>query len=151
MHVALDDPRRSDVVALLEAHLAFAAATSPPEDVHALDLDGLLAPTVSFYSLRDDGVLLAIGALQQVDAWHVEVKSMHTPSAFRGRGFARVMLDHLVAEARARGCARISLETGSVAEFAPARALYVAAGFVACEPFASYLPSPHSTFMTREL
>ncbi|MCW2543708.1 MAG: Histone acetyltransferase [Frankiales bacterium] len=149
--VSPDDPSRPDVVALLSAHLAFAAATSPPEDVHALDLSGLLDPSVSFFSVRVEEALVAIGALKQLDPSHVEVKSMHTAAAFRGQGFARVMLDHLVSEARSRGCSRISLETGSMKEFAPARTLYGSVGFVECEPFDSYAASPHSTFMTLPL
>jgi putative acetyltransferase len=149
--VSPDDPSRPDVVALLTAHLAFAAAASPPSDVHALDLSGLQDPSVSFYSVRVDDALVAIGALKQLSASHVEVKSMHTAAAFRGQGFARLVLDHVVSEARLRGCSRISLETGSMAEFAPARALYASCGFVECEPFADYVPSRHSTFMTLEL
>lgn len=151
MELAPDDPSRPDVVALLEAHLAFTAATSPPEDVHALDVRGLLDRSVSFFSARIDGAVVSVGALKQLSDSHVEVKSMHTAAAFRGQGLAREMLDRLVSEARARGFSRMSLETGSMAEFVPARALYASAGFVVCEPFGSYLPSPHSTFMTREL
>lgn len=146
--VGLDDPSRSDVVALLSAHLAFAAATSPPQDVHALDLPGLLDPSVSFFSLQVDGAVAAIGALKELSADHVEVKSMHTAAAFRGQGFARTVLEHLVSEARLRGCRRISLETGSMDDFVPARALYASMGFVECEPFGDYVMSRNSTFMT---
>ena len=150
MTIALDDPRAADVRALLEAHLAFNRAASPPEDVHALDVDELCAPDVLFFSARDDsGALLGVGALRRLDDEHGEIKSMHTLQRARKRGVARMMLEHLVETARRDGCTRVSLETGSMDEFAPARALYTSAGFVECEPFGDYGPSVNSTFMTR--
>jgi putative acetyltransferase len=132
-------------------HHAFAKRHSPPEDVHALDLAGLLAENVSFFSIREDGELLGVGALKQLDELHAELKSMHTAEAARGRGVGRAMVDHLVGIARSRGCHRVSLETGSMEAFAPARALYASAGFETCEPFAGYRPSPNSVCMTLEL
>lgn len=149
--IAIDDPRADDVRTLLEAHLVFANEHSPPEDVHALDVEGLLVPTLTFFSLRDNGTLLGVGALKQLDAHHGELKSMHTAAAARGRGVGRAMLDHLIGFARERGLARLSLETGSMEAFAPARALYEKAGFESCGPFGDYNPSRHSTFMTRSL
>jgi putative acetyltransferase len=145
-----DDPRRDDVRALLTKHLALMRATSPPEDVHALDLDGLLADDVSFFSIRGEcGDLLGVGALKRIDGTHVEIKSMHTAEARRGRGVGRAVLEHLLTVAHDRGYERISLETGSMDAFAPARALYASFGFVECDPFADYVPSSNSTFMTR--
>jgi len=149
--ISLDDPRARDVRALLERHLAFANAHSPPEDVHALDLDGLLQPDISFFSLRVDGELLGIGALRMLDDEHAELKSMHTAEDARGRGVGRTMVDHLLAVARGRGVRRVSLETGTPAVFAPARALYARAGFEECEPFGSYEDSPFSVCMTLRL
>jgi putative acetyltransferase len=149
--IAIDDPRASDVRELLERHLAFARATSPPEDTHALDVTGLLDPAVTFFSFREAGELLAVGALKRLDDSHAELKSMHTATAARGRGIGRAMLTHLIAVAREQGFARISLETGSMAEFAPARSLYASAGFLRCEPFGDYRPSRNSTFMTMVL
>ncbi|MGH3409185.1 MAG: GNAT family N-acetyltransferase [Streptosporangiaceae bacterium] len=149
--IAVDDPRAADVRALLEQHLALMRATSPPQDVHALDLDGLLDPAVTFFSFRRDGDLLAVGAIKQLDDGHAELKSMHTARAARGRGVARALVEHLVGVARARGCGRVSLETGTQDAFAPARALYAGAGFRPCGPFGSYRPSPSSTFMTLAL
>jgi putative acetyltransferase len=146
-----DDPRRDDVRALLETHLALMHATSPPEDVHALDIDGLTQPSIRFYSYRVDGALLAIGALKQHDSSLGELKSMHTSAAARGQGIGRMIVEHLLAVARSLGLQRVSLETGSQAEFEPARALYARAGFVECEPFADYAPSVNSTFMTRSV
>jgi putative acetyltransferase len=149
--IGMDDPRSADVRALLERHLAFARHHSPPEDVHALDPDGLLAEDVTLFSIRQAGELLAVGAVRQLDEAHAELKSMHTAAGARGRGVGRAMLDHLLGIARSRGCSRVSIETGSMAAFAPARALYASAGFEPCEPFASYRPSPNSVCMTIEL
>ena len=149
--ISVEDPRTPDVVALLERHLSFADSHSPPEDVHALDVDGLLDPAVTFFSLRADGELLGVGALKVLADSHGEVKSMHTAEAARGRGVGRAMLEHLLDVARDKGLRRVSLETGSMAAFAPARALYASAGFTECEPFGDYRPSAYSTFMTRSL
>jgi len=149
--IELDDPGRDDVRALLERHLAFAFEHSPPEDVHALGLDGLRTPDVSFYSGRVDGTLLGVGALKQLDPAHGELKSMHTSAEARGQGIGRAIVDHLVAEARRRGYRRLSLETGSNEPFVPARTLYARAGFVVCGPFADYELSDFSTFMTLDL
>jgi putative acetyltransferase len=149
--ISLDDPRAPDVRRLLEVHLTFARGQTPPEDAHAMDVDELLDPAVRFFSLRREGVLIAVGALKRLDSEHAEVKSMHTVVSERGRGAGRRMLDHLIAVARAEGYRRLSLETGSMAAFAPARSLYAGAGFVECEPFADYRLSPNSTYMTLYL
>ena len=149
--ISIDDPRGEDVRVLLERHLAFANAHSPPEDVHALDVDALLDAAVTFFSFRLDGELLGVAALKRLDRRHAELKSMHTAEAARGRGIGRAMVDHLISVARDRGFRRVSLETGSQPAFAPARSLYAAAGFRLCGPFGDYAPSPSSTFMTMSL
>ena len=149
--IAIDDPRADDVRELLTAHLAFANAHSPPEDVHALDISGLLDPAISFYSYRSDGKLLGVGALKELDAGHAELKSMHTAAAARGGGVGRAMLDHLVTLARQRSYQRLSLETGTMPAFAPARALYASAGFRPCPPFGPYFVSPNSVCMRLDL
>ena len=149
--IALDDPRTDDIRSLLAAHLQLMRETSPPEDVHALDIDALLAPEISFFSGREDGQLFAVGALKEIDATHAELKSMHTAAASRGRGFGRSMLEFLIALARERGYARLSLETGTMKEFAPARTLYASVGFSECPPFGSYPDSPNSVCMTMLL
>jgi putative acetyltransferase len=149
--IEVDDPRRDDVRALLEQHLAFARAVTPPEDVHALELDGLLDASITFFSLRVDGELLGVGALKLLDPRHAEVKSMHTAPAARRRGVGRAIVDHVLAVAAARGVRRVSLETGAGEAFAPARALYARTGFVPCGPFGQYEASPNSAFMTRSL
>jgi putative acetyltransferase len=149
--IRVDDPRAPDVRALLGRHLAAMLAATPPEHAFALDVDGLLDPAVTFFSFRADGELLGVGALKQLDAEHAEIKSMHTADAARGRGVGRAMLNHLLGVARSRGCRRVSLETGTTTEFAPARALYESAGFAFCGPFADYRPSEDNCFMTLEL
>jgi putative acetyltransferase len=149
--ISVDDPRAPDVVDLLQRHLAFAHSHSPPQDVHALGLDGLLDAAVTFFSFRRDGQLLAVGALKQLDRHHAELKSMHTAQAARGRGIGRAMVEYLIGVARERGCRRVSLETGTMAAFAPARSLYASAGFEPCAPFGDYHPSLNSTCMTLAL
>ena len=149
--IAIDDPRAQDVRALLQAHLLFAASQSPPEDVHALDVEALVVPDITFFSFRLGGELLGVGALKRLDVGHAEVKSMHTVGRARRSGIGRAMLDHLVGVARQLGCRRVSLETGSMPAFAPARSLYARAGFEPCGPFGDYRPSPNSTFMTLSL
>jgi putative acetyltransferase len=149
--ISIDDPRAPDVVKMLERHLELMHTHSPPEDVHALDIAGLLDRSVTFFSLRRHGVLLGVGALKQLDGHHGELKSMHVAEAARGGGIGRTLVDHLIAVARQRGYRRVSIETGSMAAFAPARALYAGAGFRLCGPFGDYRPSVNSAFMTLSL
>jgi putative acetyltransferase len=149
--ISIEDPRAADVRELLGAHLAYARANSPPEAVHALELDGLTEAGVSFFTYRSGGELLCVAALRELDPAHAEIKSMHTALEARGRGIGRAMLAKLLEIARARGYERVSLETGSQDAFAPARALYAQAGFQPCAAFGSYAPSEHSVFMTRAL
>lgn len=146
-----DDLRGADVAALLQEHLDDMHRHSPPESVHALDLDKLRRPQISFWVARDGDALLGCGALKQLDARHGEIKSMRTANAHRGRGVGAAMLEHILGEARRRGYTRLSLETGTPAAFDPARRLYARHGFVECGPFGDYVPDPYSTFMTLEL
>src|SRR3712207_5784433 len=131
--IAVDDPAAPDVRALIARHLEFARATTPPEAVFALDLDGLQEPGVTLFSYRVDGEVLGIAALKRLDDEHAELKSMHTAAEARGRGVGRALVDHIVAVARERGYRRISVETGSGAAFEAARTLYASAGFEPCE------------------
>lgn len=151
MQIAIDDPTRGDVTALLAEHLADMRATSPAESVHALDVSGLVAPGMTFWTVRRDGALLGCGALKELTAEHGELKSMRTTPAARGAGVATAMVRHLVAEARWRAYRLLSLETGTQDFFAPARRLYLREGFVACGPFGDYALDPHSAFFTREV
>lgn len=151
MQIERDDFSRPEVRALLREHLANMHELGPPESVHALDLSGLQRPDVTFWTVWDGATLLGCGALKVLDAQHGEVKSMRTPQQLRRRGAGRAMLAHIVAEARARGLQRLSLETGTVAAFLPAQRLYQSFGFECCGPFADYRPDPNSTFMTLAL
>ena len=149
--ISVDDPRQPEVRTLLERHLAFSLGQTPPEHSFALDADALRDPAITFFSFRASGRVLGIGAIKRLGPDHAEIKSMHTAQAARGRGIGRAMLTHLLEVARARGFRRVSLETGTTAAFAPARALYQSAGFTSCGPFADYQPSEDNLFMTLEL
>lgn len=147
--IRIDDLAGPEIRALLEEHLRNMAEISPPESVHALDIDALRQPGITFWTAWEDGELLGCGALKELGPGHAEIKSMRTAGAHRRKGVARLLLDHVVNEARKRAYTRLSLETGSQPAFAPARALYERFGFTYCPPFGSYTDDPHSVFMTR--
>jgi putative acetyltransferase len=151
MDVRRDNLTDPAVIELLREHLRCMAMASPPESVHALDLDGLRRPEITFFTIWNHGELAGCGALKELGPRHGEIKSMRTADAFQRTGVARRMLAHLIEEARGRGYRRLSLETGSGAYFEPARKLYAAFGFEFCEPFGAYLPDPNSMFMTLDL
>ena len=144
----LDDAR---VIALLHHHVATARAQTAPESAHALDLSGLKAPGISFWSAWDGETVFGVGALKRLDGGHGEVKSMHTAAAARRKGVASLMLGHIIAQAHKAGMTRLSLETGSWGYFLPAVALYRKHGFVECPPFGDYKLDPNSLFLTLEL
>jgi putative acetyltransferase len=146
--IAPDDPRAADVRQLLDRHLAHAQAHTKPEEIYALNADALLDPSVSFFSYRLDGELLAVAALKRLDDQHAEIKSMHTAESARRRGIGREFVEFRVERAREQGYRRLSLETGAGSAFAAARALYARAGFTSCAPFAHYDESPNSVCMT---
>ena len=146
--VEIDDPRRADIRAVLESHLAFSREVTPPEGVHALDVEGLLDPTVTFFSARVDGELLGVGALKELDEFHAELKSMHTVESARRQGVGRALVEHLLTVATDRNYQRVSLETGTMDAFAPARSLYAHLGFRPCPQFGQYVGSPTSACMS---
>ncbi|HEY7479632.1 MAG TPA: GNAT family N-acetyltransferase [Gemmatimonadales bacterium] len=151
MHIVeggLDDSR---VVALLDLHVTRARAETARGSAHALDLSGLRAPEVTFWSAWEGDEVVGVGALRQLSFDHGEIKSMHTAETARGRGVGSAILREIMALARARGMTRLSLETGSWPYFAPARALYAKHGFVECAPFGDYRDDPNSVFMTLAL
>jgi putative acetyltransferase len=151
MEIRLDDLTGAEIRALLAEHLDNMRQLSPPESVHALDLAALRNPEVTFWTAWSRGELLGCGALKELAAGHGEVKSMRTAPAHRRKGVARAMLQHIVAEARRRSYARLSLETGSMPAFEPARRLYESFGFTYCAPFGDYAEDPNSVFLTRAL
>ncbi len=151
MKIEIDDLSRPAIHALLEEHLRNMHALGPPESVHALDLDKLRRPEITFWSAWEGEVLLGCGALMALGGGHGEVKSMRTPEARRRTGAGRVLLMHIIEVARERGYERLSLETGSVAAFVPAHRLYESAGFVVTGSFGTYAEDPNSVFMTLAL
>jgi putative acetyltransferase len=151
MDIRRDDLRGPEIAALLQEHLRDMHRVSPPESVHALDLESLRQPDITFWTLWDAGLLVGCGALKALDPQHAEIKSMRTASSHRRQGVAKQLLQHLLAEAKQRGYTRVSLETGSMDFFLPARALYASFGFEPCPPFADYTADPNSVFMTKEL
>ena len=151
MIIKLDDLSGPEIQALLQQHLTNMAEHSPRESIHALDVTALRAPGITFWSGWDDHVLLGCGALRELDSIHGEIKSMRTAPEHRRRGVARQFMTHLIAEARRRRYTRLSLETGSMAAFEPARRLYASFGFKVCPPFANYVLDVNSVCMTKEL
>ena len=153
MQIRVDDLTGPEIRALLAEHLCNMHQISPPESVHALDVDGLLQPEITFWSAwsSSSGELLGCGALKELSPVHGEIKSMRTVSTHRRKGIARAMLQYIIAESRRRSYARLSLETGSMPAFEPARRLYERFGFTCCSPFAGYTEDPNSVFLTRSL
>ena len=142
---------QDDVRALLDQHFAEMRAGSPPEACHVLPVDGLKAPEIRFFTLREDGMLLGCGALKRLEPGHGEIKSMRTADAALGRGVGKALLDHIVDAAKAEGMSRLSLETGSTEQFAAANRLYEREGFERCGPFGGYADTPFTRFFTKEI
>jgi putative acetyltransferase len=142
MIIELDDLSGSEIEILLREHLEFAAQHSPPQSIHALDLEGLRRPEITFWTAWQNGELLGCGALKQLDIQHAEIKSMRTSSLHLRQGVASKILGHLIEQASQRGFTRLSLETGSMEAFEPARQLYARFGFKCCGPFSDYVEDP---------
>ncbi|HKQ79133.1 MAG TPA: GNAT family N-acetyltransferase [Blastocatellia bacterium] len=151
MIIRLDDLSGSAIQALLAEHLNSMRRLSPPESVHALEIEALRRPEITFWTAWSDDELLGCGALKELDSTHGEIKSMRTASAHRRKGVARIILSHIIEEARNRSYARLSLETGSMQAFEPAQRLYASFGFTYCAPFGEYTEDPNSVFMTLTL
>ena len=149
--IKLDDLTSPEIAELLADHLREMNEHSPPESVHALDLEKLREPEITFWSIWNGDDLVGCGALKELDTTHAEIKSMRTDPKYRGRGAGKLMLRHILDQVKQRGYQRLRLETGSMAAFEPARRLYAAHGFTPCGPFADYTLDPHSVFMTRTL
>ncbi len=147
--IRVDDLSGSEIARLLEDHLQAMYRVSPPESVHALDLEKLRQPEITFWSVWSGTQLAGCGALKELDKAHGEIKSMRTVSEFKRQGVASRLLRHIVEEAQRRGYRRLSLETGSQPYFEAARQLYVSFGFEVCGPFEDYIEDPNSVFMTR--
>jgi putative acetyltransferase len=151
MRIVIDDLSGPEIAEFLGEHIAEMRAVSPPESKHALDLDGLRRPEVTFWSVVDGAALVGCGAIKALDADHAEIKSMRTAPSHQKRGVASTLLQHILSEAKRMGFSQVSLETGSDEFFVPAHRLYAKFGFVRSGPFADYKEDPHSVFMTRAL
>jgi putative acetyltransferase len=151
MDIRVDDLSSPEVIRLLHEHLRSMALHSPPESVHALDLEALRKPEVTFWCVWQNSELMGFGAIKELDFRHAEIKSMRTVNLHLRKGIAARLMRHILEEARRRSYQRLSLETGSVEAFAPARTLYASFGFKPCAPFADYVEDPYSVFMTKEL
>lgn len=151
MEIKVDDPRHPQITALLQEHLQSMESVSPPESMHALDTDALCLDEITFCGAWQGELLAGCGALKELDAYHAEIKSMRTANDFLHQGVATRLLEYLLQIAQARGYRRLSLETGSMAYFDPARKFYARHGFIDCPPFAEYVEDPNSVFMTRQL
>ncbi|WP_026038124.1 GNAT family N-acetyltransferase [Halomonas sp. KM-1] len=148
MNIRVDDVRSQEVIELIREHLEAMVPTAPPESRHALDLDGLRGPDITLWAMWDGAELAGIEALKRLSQTHAEIKSMKTAKPYLRRGVASRLLSHMMHEAKSRGYSRLSLETGSMEYFQPARALYASFGFAPCAPFGEYQDDPNSVFMT---
>jgi putative acetyltransferase len=150
VQIRQDDPRAPYVADLLEHHLRELQGVMA-EHAFALDASGLSVPSVTFWTAWRGEVLAGFGALKQLDPAHGEVKSMRASPADRGKGVGRALIEHIIVQARQRGYARLSLETGTAPLHAPAISLYRSVGFLPCDAFADYLPSPYNQFFKLDL
>lgn len=151
MQIRVDDLTGKEIAEFLEQHISEMRAVSPPESKYALDLKGLRKSGITFWTVWNKDSLVGCGGIKKLDASHAEIKSMRTAPEYRNKGVATMLLRHIIEEIKSRNYQKISLETGSMAFFEPARQLYLKFGFVYCEPFANYKEDPNSVFMTKEL
>jgi len=151
MEIRIDDLTGPEIQSLLVEHLKFTIETTPPESIHALQLDELRKPEITFWTAWEDGDLMGCGALKALSPIDGEIKSMNTASRHRRKGVASRMLEHIISQARTRSFTRLYLETGSQPAYAPARQLYASLGFTECGPFADYTDDPNSVYMTLTL
>jgi putative acetyltransferase len=151
MDIRIDDLTGPEIIALLREHLHSMTLHSPPESIHALDIQALRKPDITFWSVWRNAELAGCGAIKELTPRHGEIKSMRTVSSQLRTGVATRLMHHIVDEAVRRSYERLSLETGSMEAFAPARRLYTRFGFRPCAPFADYVEDPYSVFMTCDL
>jgi putative acetyltransferase len=151
LKITVDDLSGPEIAAFLDEHVQEMRSITPLESKHALDLEALRRPEITFWSVTDDDVLVGCAAIKRLDADHAELKSMRTATARKRSGIASTLLRFIITEAGHMGFTRLSLETGSDEFFRPARTLYEKFGFGYCEPFADYRPDPHNVFMTRTI
>ena len=151
MQIREDDLTGKQIIRLLQDHLDHMYEITPPESVHALNVQALRSPDITFWSAWEDDELLGCGALKELDSKSGEIKSMRTTEAHREKGVASRILEHIIQDAERRAYDRLYLETGAMPELAAARALYLRYGFEYRGPFAEYADDPNSVLMTKQL
>lgn len=151
MKIRIDDLSDPRIETFLHEHIEEMKSISPPESKHALDIESLRKPDITFWSAWQKEELVGCGALKELDSSHAEIKSMRVSQKHRGNKLASMLLSHIVAEAMAKEYQKLSLETGSMAFFEPARKLYEKYGFKPCAPFADYKEDPNSVFLSLDL
>ena len=148
---SIEDPLTLDVGALLQTHLDFCHEVTPPEHSYALDVAKLRTPKITVFGIRENGLLLGVGALKELEVGHAELKSMHTAKVSRGKGVGRAMVINILAFAGSKGISRVSLETGSHPPYEPARTLYESFGFESCPAFGDYKLSEFNICFTLKI
>ena len=146
-----DDLTGQAIADFLQEHLDEMHEITPPESVHALDLEALRVPEITFWSMWEGDELVGCVALKELDGTSGEIKSMRTAKARRGQGIGSMLLAHIIQTAEQRKYRCLYLETGSTAGFVPARTLYKRHGFEYRGPFSDYIEDPNSVFMMKRL
>ena len=150
MKIVVDDLSGPQIAEFLREHIQQMRSITPLESKHALDLDALRTPEVTFWSVMDGDAVVSCGAIKQLDPAHAELKSMRTAPARTRSGIASLLLGHILTEAKRRGFSRLSLETGTAEFFLPARMLYEKLGSDYCEPFAHYKHGSDGSSQTQK-
>ena len=148
MVIKIDDLRGPEIAQLLQEHLDHMYSVSPAASVHALDIEALRHPDITFWSAWEGDQLCGCGAIKKINAEYAELKSMRTAKAYQRRGVALQILNTVIIEAKSRGYQKLYLETGAQAAFIPARTMYLNRGFTRCEPFEGYIHDENSVFMS---
>ena len=140
-----------EVNELLIKHFIELRAASPKGSAHVLDIPGLKVPSIKFWSLWQNDMLLGCGALKFLDKDHGEFKSIRIHDNFRKQGNGINVINHLINEAKKLNIKKLSIETGAGVFFKPARKLFKKCGFMLCEPFAHYKEDVNSIYLNKIL
>ena len=119
----------TEVDELLKKHFIELRSVSPADSCHVLDIDGLKNPSIKFWSLWENNLLIGCGALKFLEDGHGELKSIRIAESFRKKGYGIKVIQHLILEAKKLNIQRLSLETGAGSFFLPARKLFEKCGF----------------------
>ena len=141
-----DHPKVND---LLIKHFIELRSASPEGSAHVLDINGLKAKSIKFWSLWENEQLMGCGALKFLDKNHGEFKSIRVHDDFRKKGNGIKVINHLIEEAKKLNVKRLSIETGAGNFFIPARKLFDSCGFIPCPPFAHYKLDKNSLYLSK--